>query len=97
MSKYTFVMEAFSEKNPLKYSSVFKPLNSIINGFRKVIDYSFMKKIMLIGFSFSAFFIVFAASSMFALFQIKEKDFLDLNRDYIIIKNDKNDLSFIDV
>ena len=45
-----------------KYSSIYSIAKSIINGFKKIMNYSILKKILLIGFFVSAMFVVYSLS-----------------------------------
>ncbi len=68
-----------------KYSSIFNPISLIINGFKKVFDFSILKKILLIGFFISAMFIMYSFSTIGALFDIKDEDFIEYNKNYLIV------------
>lgn len=68
-----------------RYSSILNPLTLLINGFKKVFEYSILKKILLFGFIISGMFIMYAISSICATLNIEDKDFVDTNKDYSII------------
>ena len=68
-----------------KYSSIFNPITLIKNGFKKVFDYPVLKKILLLGFFISAMFIMFSISSICALFNIKDENFVKYNKNYLIV------------
>ena len=72
-----------------KYSSIFRLGSFIGHGFKKVLDYSLLKKILLGGFFLSGMFIYYSASSIFATINIKDDDFITMNKDYLIadVKN----------
>lgn len=76
-----------------KYSSIFHLGSFISYGFKKVIDYPFLKKILLAGFFLSGMFIFYATSSIFATLDIKDEDFITMNKEYLTakIKNIKID------
>lgn len=66
-----------------KYSSIFNPISLIVNGFKKVRDYTFVKKLLLLGFFASGMFITYAISSLFGITDIKDKDFVTINKEYL--------------
>ena len=74
----------------LHYTSIYNPITMLKTGFKKVASYTLMKKILLLGFFFSAMFIMYALSNIFGVTTIKDENFLDAHRDYIIIENNKN-------
>lgn len=51
----------------------------------KVFDYPVLKKILLLGFFISAMFIMFSISSICALFNIKDENFVKYNKNYLIV------------
>lgn len=72
-----------------KYSSIFNPFTFITNGFKKVFDYPIIKKILLVGFFLSGFFIMFATSRIAANLKIEDKDFVKVNSNYLSIETNK--------
>lgn len=88
--KYEFNFKnIINENKKLKYSSIFNPISFITNGFKKVFNYSILKKILLGGFFLSGIFIMFAISSIAASLTIKEENFIKVNKNYLTIKADK--------
>ncbi len=85
----TFDIESISNNNKKKYSSIFKLLSFISYGFKNILNYSFIKKILLIGFILSGMFIFYSVSSICATLTINENDFILMNRDYLIIEQKK--------
>jgi len=79
-----------NSKYKLRYTTIYNIFTMIKTGFKKVMDYSFMKKALLVGFLISAMFIVFAISNTFGNLNIRDEKFIEINRDYIVIKNSKN-------
>lgn len=72
-----------------KYSSIMNPISLLINGFRKVFDYSILKKILLIGFFLSGMFVMYSFSSIVASLTINDEDFVSINRNYLNINLNK--------
>lgn len=89
-----FDIEIISNKDyKYKYSSIFNLFSFIKYGFKKVIDYPILKKILLIGFFLSGMFINYSISSIFATINIDDKDFIKMNKEYLTgnVKNLKID------
>lgn len=79
-----FDLESISNKNyKYKYSSIFNLFSYIKYGFKKVINYSVLKKILLGGFFLSGMFIFYSISSIFATININDKDFITMNKEYL--------------
>lgn len=86
IDKYNFDFKNIINSNfKKKYSSIFNPLTLISSGFKRVFNFSILKKILLIGFFISAMFIMYSISTVCALFNIKDEDFIKYNKDYSII------------
>lgn len=68
-----------------KYSSIINPFQMIIQGFKKVFGFSFIKKLLLIGFFVSAMFIMYSFSTLFSCFVVYDEDFVTKNREYLTI------------
>ena len=93
VEKYKFDFKnIINENKKVKYSSIFNPITFITNGFQKVINYSTLKKILLLGFFFSGMFIMFAVSSIQAAILVKDEKFVTINKDYLIIETKKIDV-----
>lgn len=78
-----------NEPSKLKYTSIFSPITFITNGFKKVFDYSILKKILLIGFFLTGVFIMYSSASIAANLRVRDKDFVDKNKNYLIIDTKK--------
>ncbi len=84
--EYNFDFDKIINKNYKKrYSSVLNPVSLIINGFKKVRDYSFIKKILLLGFFASAMFITYSVSSFFGIYNIDDNKFVNINQNYLVV------------
>ena len=73
----------------LKYSSIFNPLTFITNGFSKVLDYSLLKKILLIGFFLSGIFIQYSTSNILTSLTIKDEKFVTIQKNYLTVEAKK--------
>lgn len=81
-----------NSKYRLRYSSIYDTFSMIKTGFNKVRNYSMMKKLLLLGFGLSSMFIVYAVSNIFGVTNINDKDFINVNKNYVIIENNINNI-----
>ena len=90
--KYEFNFGEVINKNIKKrYSSIFNLFTLTLNGFKKIFDYSFIKKVLLLGFFAASMFILLSYSRIFAALNIEDKDFVTYNKNYLqIIMNKIN-------
>lgn len=72
-----------------KYTSIFNPITLIKNGFNKVINYSIVKKLLLVGFFLSGVFITYSVSSLYGINNIQDKNFVTMNKNYLVIDSPK--------
>ena len=87
IDKYNFDLKDDGKKK--RYSSIFNPISLITNGFRKVFDYSFLKKLLLLGFVLSGMFIMYAVSSIASTINVKDEDFVTMNKNYLSVNLNK--------
>lgn len=80
----TFDIEKVMNKEEAKYSSVFNLFSFISYGFKRVFSYPFLKKILLGGFFLSGMFIFYAISNIFAITNVKNDDFINVNSNYLV-------------
>ena len=82
--KYDYNLDDISNKKyKPKYKAIYGWVKSIIKGFKRVFDYTILKKILLIGFFASSLFIVYSISNIAGVLQINEKDFIELDKNYL--------------
>lgn len=82
--KYSFDMEKIINKDiKLKYSSIFNIWTILKNGFEKVFGYSFVKKLLLIGFLLSSMFVTYSTSNLLGLVSISDSEFIRTNKNYL--------------
>lgn len=85
-NEYNFDFHEIIDNNyKKKYSSVYNIFNSIKNGFSKIRNYSFIKKVLLFGFFVSGIFVTYSASSLFSVNNINDSDFVTLNKNYLVV------------
>jgi len=89
MLKYRFDMKKLVHRKKAKYSSIIGPWEMIKSGFKKVIEYKAIKKILLVGFFVAAMFIMYALSNICGTLNIQDSKFVTTNKDYLTIV-DKN-------
>ena len=87
IDKYKFDLRDDGKKK--RYSSIFNPISLITNGFRKVFDYSFLKKLLLLGFILSGMFIMYSVSSIVSTINVKDEDFVTMNKNYLSVNLNK--------
>lgn len=82
--KYEFNFSEVINKNiKLKYRAILNLFTLIIGGFKKVFDYSFLKKLLLLGFFAASMFILMALSQIFAILNVEDKNFVKYNKEYL--------------
>lgn len=90
IEKYEFNFKDIINKNiKKKYSSILNPFTLIIQGFKKVFDFPILKKILLIGFFISGMFIMYSIASISSTFNIKDEDFVSMNKNYLVVEQNK--------
>ena len=88
--KYSFDFDKIINKNiKLKYSSIFNIFTIFTNGFKKVFDYSFVKKLLLIGFFLSSLFVTYSVSNLLGINKVDDKDFITTNKNYLLLESNK--------
>ena len=88
--KYSFDFDKIINKNlRLKYSSIFNIFTIFSNGFQKVLDYSFVKKLLLIGFFLSSLFVTYSVSNLIGINSVEDKDFVNTNKEYLLLESTK--------
>jgi len=85
--EYNYDISKVIQKNiKPRYSSIYNLPKSIINGLKKILNYSILKKLLLIGFFVSAMFIVYAISNIAGTLKVEDKDFISRNKSYLEVK-----------
>ena len=74
-----------NDKFKSKYSSIYNIFSGTKRGLMKILNYSFIKKLLLVGFFMSSMFIMYSVSSIMSTFNIKEKDFVNYNKNYVLL------------
>lgn len=72
-----------------KYKSIINPFKMVKDGFKKVMNYHILKKILLVGFLIAAMFITYAVSSIYGVLNITDDEFITKDKSYITIVGKK--------
>lgn len=92
IDKYQFDFDKIKDVHKKRYASIISPIKMIYEGFQKVFQYTFLKKILLVGFFLAGMFIMYSVSSYMASLKINEKDYVRLHSDYLTIKSNSLNL-----
>ena len=74
----------------VRYHSIYNVFNLLINGAKKILNYTLIKKILLLGFVMSAMFIMYSAASVIGINTITDDEFTTENKSYLRVSNNKN-------
>ena len=85
--------EIINQNVKKKYSSITSLFRSILNGFKNILDFPILKKLLLIGFFLSGMFIMYSISTIAAAINIKDESFVTTNKDYLILSQSKNSVA----
>jgi len=92
--KYSFDYDKIINKDiRLKYSSIFNIFTIFSNGFKKVFGYSFLKKLLLVGFFLSSMFVCYSVSNMIGIISIEDDEFVSSNKNYLILDGIKSNVN----
>ena len=81
---YDYNLEKIIDKRyKTKYTSIYGIMKSIINGFKRISNYTILRKILLIGFFASSMFIVYSVSNIAGTLDIKDTDFMVVDKNYL--------------
>ena len=92
--KYNFDYDKIINKNiKLKYSSIFNIFTIFSNGFKQIFRYSFLKKLLLLGFFLSSIFVTYSVSNIIGIITIEDSEFVKTNKNYLKIDGVKNNVN----
>lgn len=78
LKEYEYNLENIVDKDFIpKYSSINSLFKSVIGGFKKIGDFSVLKKILLVGFFASSMFIVYSVCNIKGTLNIEDRRFYD--------------------
>jgi len=88
--KYSFDFDKIINNNiKLRYLSIFNIFTIFSNGFKKVFEYSFVKKLLLGGFFLASLFVTYSVSNILGVATIDDKDFIKTNKNYLLLQSKK--------
>ncbi len=82
----TFDMDYIESDVKKKYSSIFKLGSFLTSGYKKILNYPILKKILLGGFFISGMFVFYGISNIFGTLDIKDEDFISMNKKYLTVE-----------
>jgi len=88
-----FDPEKLKAKNERRYKSIISPFEALKKGFKAVMGYNTIKKILMVGFFISAMFITYSVCNIFGVMDITDDEFVGADKSYISVvsKNVKVD------
>ena len=82
--KYKYNLDDVTDKKyKVRYRSIYGFFKSIKNGFNRILNYSVLRKILLLGFFASGMFIVYSVCNIAGITNIKESDYIKLDPNYL--------------
>lgn len=72
-----------------KYTSIYNPVSMMVKGYKKVLGYSVIKKILLLGFVLAAIISTYSASNMAGVLNITDDKFVTINKQYLTVNTGK--------
>lgn len=82
--KYEYNLEKIMDnKYKICYSSIYGIIKSIKVGFNRILNYTVLKKLLLLGFLASAMFIVYSISNIAGIIDIRESDYITIDKNYL--------------
>ena len=91
--KYKYNIEEIADnKYKVKYSSIYGIIRTIKYGFNRILNYSVLKKFLLLGFLASSMFVVYSVCNMAGATNIKESDYMTIDRNYLYVDTAKVDV-----
>ena len=92
VSKYEFNFDKVINNNyKKKYSRIYNLKSMITSGFKKISNYSPIKKFLLLGYMAASMFILFSIARMASAFVINDEDFVKSNNNYVSVAVGKID------
>ena len=84
-----FDVNRLETKGVRKYRSILNPFSMLKKGFKTVMDYNILKKILLVGFLISSMFITYSISNIFGVINITDDEFVTVDKSYITLVSKK--------
>lgn len=87
-----FELEKLKTVGVRKYRSILNPWTLMKRGFKTVMNYNVLKKILLLGFAIAAMFITYSISNIFGVLNITDDEFVEKDKSYITLVGKKIDV-----
>lgn len=88
--KYKYNLNEVIDNNfKTKYTSIYGIIKSIKIGFNRILNYSTLKKILLLGFFASSMFVVYSVCNIAGATDIRESDYMKIDRNYLQVDSIK--------
>lgn len=85
--KYKYnIDEVIDKKYKVRYSSIYGIIKSIKNGINRILNYTVLKKFLLLGFFASAMFVVYAVCNIAGSTDIRETDYINIDKNYALVE-----------
>ena len=82
--KYKYNLDEIKDKKyKVRYSSIYGIIKSIRVGFNRILNYSVLKKFLLLGFSLSSMFVVYSVCNIAGAKDIRESDYATIDKNYL--------------
>ena len=82
--KYKYNLdEIIDKKYKIKYSSIYSIVKSIKIGCKRILNYSVLKKFLLLGFLASSMFVVYSICNIAGVTNIEESDYITIDKNYL--------------
>ena len=91
----SFDLTKLEAKGPRKYRSIVNPVSMFVNGFKTVMNYNTLKKILLIIFLISSVFITYSISNIFGVMNITDDEFVTVDKSYLRLVSKNTDVGYI--
>ncbi len=85
----SFEAERLKAKGERKYKSIMAPFEALRKGFKTVMAYNTIKKILLAGFLISAMFITYSVCNIFGVMDLTDDEFVGADKSYISVVSKK--------
>lgn len=88
--EYEFDYDKLIDKNfKPRYTSIFNSWTLLSAGYRKIFNYSPVKKILLIGFILASMFSIYSVSNIAGITNITDEKFVTVNHNYLAVSTGK--------
>ena len=77
--------DVMDKKYKTRYSSIYGIFKSIKVGFNRILNYTVLKKFLLLGFLASGLFIVYSICNIAGTMDIRESDYMTIDRNYLYV------------